>query len=328
MERFQQTGANARSGAARQRRHWLATALVALVAFAWPCALPAAPNVVASIGPLHALAAAIMGDLGEPAQIVRGYGSPHAYQMRPSDAERLRDAALILWVGPALETFLERPLAAAGGRDGPRVLVMSALPGLELLSSRKAGVIDAHAHAHGKADGGSYDAHIWLSPSNAKVMAAAIAAALAELDPEHAPIYMANLQRFERRVDDMQSDIAARLAPVRSVPFVVFHDAFQYYEKSFDLAAIGSLTVSPGRLPSAKRVQALRQEIASSGARCVFREPQFESALVATLLEGTHARTGVLDPLGTDVEPGPDAYFELMNSNADALIECLSEGKS
>ena len=324
MDHFQKTGATGRAGSVRRRRRWLASAFIALV---WPGALPAVPNVVASIGPLHALASAVMGDLGEPVQIVRGYGSPHTYQMRPSDAERLRDAALILWVGPALETFLERPLATARGRDGTRVLVMSALPELELLPNRKAGVIDAHGHDHGDTRG-SYDAHIWLSPYNAKVMAAAIAAALAEIDPHNAPVYSANLRRFERRVDDMQTDITARLAPVRAVPFVVFHDAFQYFEKSFDLAAVGSLTVSPNRQPSAKRVKALRREIERSGARCVFREPQFESALVATLLEGTNARTGVLDPLGTDVTPGPDAYIELMSSNADALLDCLGDGKS
>jgi zinc transport system substrate-binding protein len=56
----------------------------------------------------------------------------------------------------------------------------------------------------------------------------------------------------------------------------------------------------------------------------VFREPQFESALVQVLLEDSDAQAGVLDPLGTDVTRGPDAYFELMDSNADALLACLS----
>lgn len=318
------TGSTVQRHASRARRRWLAAAVLAS---AWPCALPAVPTVVASIGPLRALAAAIMGDLGQPVQIVRGYGSPHAYQMRPSDAAHLRDAALVLWVGPSLETFLERPLAAAADRDTTRVLTMSGIPGLERLPSRRAGVRDAHGHGHAGDAPGSHDPHIWLNPRNAKAMAGAIAAALAALDEENAPVYAANLERFERRADDLQTDIASRLAPVRAVPFVVFHDAFQYFEKSFGLAAIGSLTVSPDRLPSAKRIKALRDEIVASGARCVFREPQFESALVATLLEGTNARSGVLDPLGSGVTPGPDAWFDLMNANADALLECLGPGK-
>jgi len=299
-----------------------------LFACAWPGTPAAAPNVVASIGPLHALAAAVMGDVGEPVQIVRGYGSPHAYQMRPSDAARLRDAQLILWVGPTLETFLQRPLDAAAKREGTRVLTLLALPGLRLLRNRNAGVLTEHGHAHTAHASGGHDAHIWLSPYNAKVMAAAIATALSALDPENSSIYAANLQRFRQRVDAMRDDIASRLAPVRAVPFIVFHDAFQYFENSFDLNAIGSLSVSPDRLPSAKRVTALREQIAQSGVRCVFREPQFESALVATLIEGSDARSGVLDPLGADIAPGPDAYFNLMNSNADALIECLDPEKS
>jgi zinc transport system substrate-binding protein len=121
----------------------------------------------------------------------------------------------------------------------------------------------------------------------------------------------------------MEDRIASRLAPVRTVPFVVFHDAFRYFEESFGLVSVGSVTLSPDRMPSARRIKELREAIVRSGARCVFREPQFESALVEILIDDTGARAGVLDPLGTAVDPGPDAYVELMDANADALIECL-----
>ena len=277
---------------------------------------------VASIGPVHSLAAAVMGDLGEPLQIVRGYGSPHTYQMRPSDAASLRDADLVLWIGPSLETFLERPLA--GGRDGTRVVALSAVPGLALLANRSAGVRKDDAHSDEHREIGSYDPHIWLSPFNAKLMAGAIAKELSALDPGNAATYRANTDRLWQRIDAMEVRIASRLAPVRRIPFVVFHDAFQYFEESFGLNAVGSVTVSPDRMPSARRIKALREKIVESGARCVFREPQFESALVQVLLEDSDARAGVIDSLGTDVVPGPDAYFELMDSNTDALVDCLS----
>jgi zinc transport system substrate-binding protein len=280
----------------------------------------AAPKVVASIAPVHSLAAAIMGELGEPVQIVRGYGSPHAYQMRPSDAANLRDADLILWIGPTLETFLQRPLARH--RDGARVVTLSSIPGLALLANRRGGVRRNDAHAHDES--GSYDPHIWLSPFNAKLMAGAIARELSTLDPENADTYKTNRDKLSKSIDAMEARIASRLTPVLNTPFVVFHDAFQYFEASFGLNAVGSVTVSPDHMPSARRIKALREEIVASGARCVFREPQFESALVQVLLEDTGARTGVLDPLGTDVTRGPDAYFELMNANADALLACLS----
>lgn len=320
------TEAHCRSGyLARPRPRALGWLLLSslLAPLAWPTPLPAAPRVVASIAPVHSLAAAVMGALGEPLQIVRGYGSPHAYQMRPSDAAKLRNADLVLWIGPSLETFLQRPLESVARRAGTRVLALSTVPGLRLLANRPAGVTREESHAHGADSIDSHDAHIWLSPFNAKVMATAIAQALSALDPGNAPIYQSNLGRLSRGIDAMEARIASRLAPVRDAPFVVFHDAFQYFERSFELNAVGSVTVSPDSLPSARRIADLRRKIAESGARCVFREPQFESALMEILLEGSDARAGVLDPLGTDVMPGPDAYFELMDRNADALLECL-----
>lgn len=255
-----------------------------------------------------------MGDLGTPTQLVRGYGSPHAYQMRPSDAASLRDAGLILWIGPELEAFLRRSLEAPAG--DARVLALGELPGLRLLPGRGGGV-----HAHTGSD--HHDPHVWLNPDNARIMAGAIAAALASLDPDNAQTYRGNLARLEQRIDALRDGLVTKLEPVRTVPFVVFHDAFQYFEDSFGLASVGSVTVSPDRMPSAKRIGELRREIVESGARCVFREPQFESALVSVLLEGTDAKAGVLDPLGTGIPPGPDAYVEMMSANADALVQCL-----
>jgi zinc transport system substrate-binding protein len=262
-----------------------------------------------------------MRDLGTPVQIVRGYGSPHAYQMRPSDAANLRDADLVLWIGPSLETFLQRPMA--GRRGDTRVLTLSAIPGLARLANRRGGVREPDTHSHAGEDVGPFDPHVWLSPFNAKLMAVAIARQLSAIDPENAGTYAMNAERLGRRIDAMETRITLRLAPVRSVPFVVFHDAFQYFEESFKLNAVGSVTVSPDQLPSAGRIKALKEEIANSGARCVFREPQFESTLMQVLLEDSNARAGVLDPLGTDVAPGPDAYIELMEANTTALLECL-----
>jgi len=280
----------------------------------YPAAPAAAPRVVASIGPVHSLAAAVMGTLGEPRRIVRGYGSPHAYQMRPSDAASLRDADLVLWIGPSMETFLQRPLAGVG--ENTRVVALSEIPGLHLLENRG-------ADSHDAGETGIHDIHIWLSPANAGVMARAIAEELRSLDPENAETYETNLEQLTRRIDAMETRIKSRLAPVRTVPFVVFHDAFRYFEESFGLVSVGSVTLSPDRLPSARRIKELREAITRSGARCVFREPQFESALVQVLIEETDARAGLLDPLGTEVAPGPDAYIELMDANADSLIECL-----
>lgn len=296
-------------------------ALALLLPLLWPGTPAAAPRVVTSIAPVNALASAIMGDLGEPRQIVRGYGSPHAYQMRPSDAASLRDADLVLWIGPSLETFLQRPLEARG--TATRVVELSALPGLRLLPNRSGGLLFPEEHAHGHDAHAGFDAHIWLSPFNAKRMGAAIAAELATLDPENGGTYRHNAEQLGQRIDFMQADIAKRLAPVRDTPFVVFHDAFQYFEEAFGLNSVGSVTVSPDRMPSAKRIKELKKAIHESGVRCVFGEPRFEPALMRMLIEDSNIRSGVLDPLGSEIPPGPEAYFQMMDANTNALIECL-----
>lgn len=295
--------------------------LAGIVSLGWSAVAVAEPRVVTSIGPVHSLTAAVMEGLGEPVQLVRGYGSPHAYQMRPSEAAHLRDADLVLWIGPPMETFLIRPLAAARGTT--RVVALFDVPGLRLIESHRGRLRGDHGDADAHGQEAFRDAHIWLSPRNAKVMASAIARELRALDPENGRAYEANLEGLVRRIDSMERRIDSRLAPVRTVPYVVFHDAFRYFEESFGLHSVGAVTLSPDRMPSARRIKELREEIARSGARCVFREPQFEAALIQILVDDSGARTGVLDPLGTQTARGPNAYFEMMEANADALVECL-----
>ena len=118
--------------------------------------------------------------------------------------------------------------------------------------------------------------------------------------------------------------LKARLTPYREKPYVVFHDAYQYFEKRFGVSAIGSITVSPEVLPGAERVSKLREKVKSLNATCVFSEPQFEPKIVTTIVENTNSGTGVLDPLGTEISDGPDLYFTLVRNMASSLENCLS----
>ena len=180
---------------------------------------------------------------------------------------------------------------------------------------------DEHAgHHHGE-----HDMHIWLDPENAKAIVGAAAEALIDLDPAHAGIYRANRDLMVQRLDGLSAEIATELTAVRDAPFVVFHDAYQYMERRFGLNTVGSITVSPERQPGAARLKEIQEKISELGARCVFSEPQFEPRLVGVVVEGTGARTGVLDPLGATLQDGPDLYFELMRRNAAALRTCLAE---
>jgi len=187
-----------------------------------------------------------------------------------------------------------------------------------------------HGKEHAKHDGheghhhGEHDMHIWLDPQNARHMVAAIAGKLKSVDPANAATYDANAKKVTARLTNLEANIAASLKPVNKVPFFVFHDAYQYFEKRFGLNGAGSITVNPDRKPGAKRVAELREKIEHAKVACVFAEPQFEPAIVKSLVDGTKAKSGVLDPLGSDIAPGPDGYFKLLEKMAKSLAGCLS----
>ncbi len=298
-----------------------------------------APAVVATIAPLHSLVTGVMDGVGRPHLLLPGGASPHSYALKPSDARRLAEARVVFWIGETLEAFLERPLAALAGKA--RVIELLDAPGLVRLPVREGGVWETHEddHAkdgtenHGHAKDGheahkGADAHVWLDPANARAMVAAIAAALAEADPANAGAYAANARAMNVRLDALDTRIAARLASVKERPYIVFHDAYQYFERRYGLRPAGAVTVGSGRAPGARRRVELRARIRDSGAGCVFIEPQFEPRIAQTVVEGTDARIDTLDPLGAALTPGPDAYFALLDGLAEGLARCLAGGRA
>jgi zinc transport system substrate-binding protein len=289
------------------------------------------PKVVVSILPLHGLAAAVMEGVGRPHLLVPPGSSPHTFQLKPSEARKLNDADIVVWVGEALETFLEKPLRTLPKRA--TVVEVARLPGVETLAPREGGVWGEHEHDHGRGHkhGGQadhhaeIDGHLWLDPLNGQAIVRALGEILAQRDPANAERYRANVASEVARIGELHAELGHRLQPVASRPFVVFHDAYQYFERRYRLAAAGSITVSPERQPSAKRLAALRRTIRDRGAVCVFAEPQFKAPVVASVVEGTGARTGVLDPVGAPpIEPGPEAYRTLLDRLARDLVGCLA----
>lgn len=288
------------------------------------------PAVVASVKPVHSLVAGVMEGMGEPVLLVKGQASPHAYALRPSDAAALEDADVVFWVGEAFEVFLARPLKALATES--HVVELAATEGLVRLPLRAGGLWEPHPDEHGEEgqaeeehhDLASVDGHLWLDPGNAQLMAARIADVLAEHDPEHAETYRTNGAAVQARLDTLDAELARRLAPVRRVPFIVLHDAYQYLERRYGLASVGSITITPEQPPGARRLRELRERIGANGARCVFREPNVEPALVDTVTGGTTARSGALDPEGLSLTEGPDLYFDLLRGIADSLRSCLA----
>jgi len=279
-----------------------------------PVAGVAAPRVVASIQPVHSLVAGVMGDAGTPDVLVLGGASPHMYALRPSQARRLQQADLVFWVGEGLETFLTKPLGRLG--TGGRAIALSGAPGIQLRGGARHGHGGEHDDAHG-------DMHIWLDPSNAAAMVDAIAAALVAADPPRADTYRANARAMRSRLAALDAALRRRLAPVRSAPFITYHDAYGYFTDRYGLNALKPVAASPEHRPGVARLRQLRRLIESRGVRCVFTEPQYEPAIVRALVRGTEARIAPLDPLGADISPGKDAYFMLLEKLAAALTDCL-----
>lgn len=282
-------------------------------------ALPAqaeAPQVVASIKPLAGIVAAVMEGVGTPTVLVKGDGSPHLYQMKPSDAKALDEAVLVVWVGPMFERFLEKPLAGK-----KTILTMADLPGLRTYKPRKGGLFEADDD--GDADG-PIDGHVWLDPYNASLLALAVARRLGEADPLNAARYDANAKNFVKRARSLDKKIAAKLSDVRGVPFILFHDSTQVFEKRYGLSAVGAILVSPEQQASAARVTAIRDKIKDAAVACVFSEPSFLPGLVKTLTEGTGAKTGELDAEGAALDVSPQLYFKLMIGLTNSLERCLN----
>ncbi|MEZ5882073.1 MAG: zinc ABC transporter substrate-binding protein ZnuA [Nitratireductor sp.] len=306
---------------------------------------------VASIKPVHSLVAAVMEGVGEPGLIVDGAGSPHTYALKPSQAQMLENADVVFWVGHELEAFLEKPLETIGAKATAVELLDS--HGLKKLGFREGGAFEKHKHEDGddhddhdhKAEAehdhddeetaeaehehehehGEFDTHVWLDPMNAKAMVHEIEEALVKADPENAAKYEANAEAVSARLDALIAEVSAELDPVKDKPFIVFHDAYQYFENRFGVTAAGSITVSPEVMPGAERVGEIRAKVQELSAACVFSEPQFEPKLVSTITEGTQAKSGVLDPLGAALDDGPSLYFEVIRNMANALKSCLSQ---
>ncbi|CAN7263912.1 zinc ABC transporter substrate-binding protein [Agrobacterium tumefaciens] len=308
----------------------------------------AAPDVVVSIKPVHSLVAAIMRGVGEPQLIVDGAASPHTYNLRPSNARKLEKADVVFWVGPGLEAFLEKPLEALASKA--TVVELEDAKGLEKLPFREGGPFEAHdhgnegheahdghaeeegAHNHGHDhaegheghDHGAYDTHLWLDPENAKAMAQTIETALIAADAGNAATYQANTKKLIDDLDALDAELRETVKPVKDKPFIVFHDAYQYFEHRYGVKTAGSITVSPETLPGADRVKQMQEKVRQLGATCVFAEPQFEPKLISVITEGTIAKSATLDPEAATLEPGPDLYFKLMRGIAGSLKDCLS----
>ena len=283
------------------------------------------PKVVVSISPLHSLVAAVGAARIEPTLLIPPSQSPHGFRLRPSSAQALQRANLVVWTGTALETSLAASIAGLGSNTD----VISALqtPGMALLASRAGGVHPPRIKDRQPADASAAehtDPHLWLNPLNAMRLVKVLVQRLSALDPEYAALYQRNGEHARQRLEALDSELGQRYAAVRERPFLVLHDAFQYLEQRYHLNSVGSISVTPDRRPGARRLVALRRLIRDSDALCLFAEPQASAKVLDSLLSESNTRRGTLDPIGARISPGADAYFQMQRDNANALVTCLT----
>lgn len=284
------------------------------------------PRVVTDIAPIGAIAARIMEGVGTPKVLVPNGASPHDYAFRPSEARALSEADVVVWVGPGLTRWLEGPLDTLAG-GAVRVTLMEGP--VALLPFRNAdGFAEDHAeeghdHAEDAHDHGATDPHIWLDPANGVIIAQVIADRLAQMDPEHAETYRANWEEMNTDMAALRMALDTTLAPVRDTPFLVLHDAFQYFEHRFALTAMGAISDGDGAEPGAARLSALRARLEKQPVRCAFAEPQTTRALIDTATEGQGTRIVTLNPMGDPDLPMVEQYPALLKTMAQEMAGCL-----
>ena len=302
--------------------------IVSLIVFLFMPLSAVQAQVVVTIKPLHSLALAVMEGSGEePLLLVDGKASLHEFTLRPSQAKALRTAHAVVYMGDEFEPFLEKILPQLP-TDVKR-LAMEESPGMMLYPVRVGVGFETHEHHdghehHDAHQHENHDLHAWMSPTNARAMVKEMARAFSEISPAHAALFKRNADALDKKLSALDAGLQKRMEALKGKPFVVFHDAYQYFDRAYDLKNIGSITLHPEQGLSARRVSELRKKIKRSGAVCVFREPEFEGKIVENLMQGTNTKTATLDPEGALLEPGVELYFQLMEGIATQLEACLN----
>lgn len=276
-------------------------------------------EVLTTIKPLGFIAAAITDGVSEPKVLLPTGASPHDFSLRPSDIRSINSADLVVWVGPELEGFMAKPLA-----NHPHALALTQVEGMPLFNYATQDSHDSHDHDEGH-EGHHHegvDPHIWLGPTQAKVIAKAIASELGKLDLANQARYDANLAAFDTKVDAKDKVIAGQMKAVNEKGYFVFHEAYGYWERHYGMSSKGHFTVSPERRPGAKTLVDIRKALEEKQASCIYAEPQFSPAVIESVARNTGAKVLLLDEVGEQVPLGPDGYPQFMQQLADAFAQC------
>ena len=294
----------------------------------------AQPSVTASIKPVHSLAASVMRGMSTPNLLIPATASPHNYTFRPSEVRNLHRAKLIIWIGPQLEPHLAKLIKTLPKTH--HVIQLLGHQEVFHLPLRTSGIWHTHNHLEDplKTQSGTsqktryVDPHIWLDPKNAIAITMIITQTLTQLDPKNASLYAQNSNKQIRALKELIASSSRILAPLRATPFLMSHDAYQYFEHRFELRSLGTISLSAHRQPGPRHLTRLRQLIRKSSPLCIFSPPQVTPRAAHMLTQGTNSTIATLDPIGINLPAGPDLYATLLKSNVSAIANCLRKSNS
>ena len=264
-----------------------------------------------------------MHGVAKPDLIVDGYASPHGFALKPSHAKMLQNADIVFWVGKDVENFLEKPLDSIA-KKAEKIELLE-IKGLNKLKFRERNIFDDHDD-HDDHDGheehhhGEHDPHIWLDPINAKVILNEMVEHLIENDAKNASTYKSNLEKALKDIDKLTIEVMTDLN--QSTSSIVFHDAYQYFEKRFNVNVLGAFTVNTDVMPGAEQLAEIREVIEHDKVACIFSEPQFNPDIINAVAKDMDIKTGVLDPLGATLTPGKALYFDLIKNMSKSFKGC------
>ncbi|MFW2374602.1 MAG: zinc ABC transporter substrate-binding protein [Gammaproteobacteria bacterium] len=300
------------------RQRYFATLLFQIL-LAGLCLLSSAqaktPDVLATIKPIHSLAQAITEGISDTQLLIEGFQSPHDYYLKPSDRRKIHQADVIIFASENIESFL--PAISQQNKTHQRIINLSKIKDIELLPARSQH--SEHDHHH------SMDGHIWLSVSNAKIIVKYLVDIFSQMDPDHATHYRANGTQLLSRLSQLKIQIQNRLKYQHTPRYLMFHDAFQYFEHEFQLNPARYVTTSPEHISGVRNVQSLKQHIEQNDIQCIFYEPPEVPSIVSTLVDDRAIKILPLDPVGSQLDAGPQLYFTLIEGIASNLYQCMED---
>lgn len=277
-------------------------------------------KVVTSIKPIHSLVSRVMGDLGEPELLVQGGVTPHIFRMKPSDFRKVANADVLFYISPKFETFLKSVSEA----ESPTLndIAFAEQDGIILHPFRDSKIWfsegeEDHEHQHS-----DMDLHIWLDPANTRRIVNIIQETLSKLDPANTVTYAQNARTLVNKLYEQEELVRDLLRPLRDSAMIVYHDAFQYYEKAFSLRSFGAIQLKSDETPSVKHLAALKKIAAERNVTCVLGIPGTHPRIAMAVMGDTTAGYGVVDHLGQYLEPGPESYFQLIYEITQSIIDC------